>query len=317
MRVAVLDDVHGAYDRTAGIERLRARAHVRVFRSPIRDVDELRGYDAIVANRDLTTFDRHTLSRLPDLRILVQVGGRLDHIDLAAAHELSIVVTNPRQGFSVGTAELTFGLLIALMRRIAASDAAIRRGEWATGVCPVLHGKTLGIVGLGRVGRHVARIANAFGMHVLAASRHLTETDARGAGAQCRDLDDLVSGADVVTIHATLSPESRGLFDTRRLGLMKTTAFLVNTARGAIVDERALIDALTRGGIAGAALDVFDKEPLPVDHPLLVLPNVLLTPHSGWPTDEAYSRYADEAADVLLHHLDGLPVPSLPSGGTR
>jgi phosphoglycerate dehydrogenase-like enzyme len=173
----------------------------------------------------------------------------------------------------------------------------------------VLHGKTLGIVGFGHVGRHVARIGAALEMRVVAWGPRLTAEAAAAAGVERLELDDLLRAADVVSIHATLAPESRGLLDARRLALMKPTAYLINTARGPIVDEQALVVALAAGRIAGAGLDVFDQEPLPAGHPLTALPNVVLTPHLGWPTDEAYARFADAAADVLLAFLDGRPIP--------
>jgi phosphoglycerate dehydrogenase-like enzyme len=195
------------------------------------------------------------------------------------------------------------------MRRIAHEDAAVRRGEWRTPSTPVLHGKTLGIVGLGRVGRHAARLGNAFGMRVLGWSPRLTDAAAAAAGAQRCELDALLATADVVSIHASLTPTSRGLLDARRLALMKPSAYLVNTARGPIVDERALVAALERRQLAGAGLDVFDEEPLSADHPLTRLPNVVLTPHLGWPTDDGYERFASSACEVLLAYLDGLEVP--------
>ena len=179
----------------------------------------------------------------------------------------------------------------------------MKGGDWPRPLTAVLHGKTLGIVGLGHVGRHVARIAAALEMRVVAWGPRLTPEIAAAAGVERLELDDLLRTADVVSIHATLAPESRGLLDARRLALMKPTAYLINTARGPIVDERALAAALAAG------LDVFDQEPLPAGHALTTLPNVVLTPHLGWPTDEAYARFADAAADVLLAFLDGRPVP--------
>ena len=192
------------------------------------------------------------------------------------------------------------------MRQIPASDAALRRGEWPAPSTPVLHGKTLGVVGLGRIGRHVARLGKAFGMRVAGWGRTLTDEAAARVGVERRELDDLVGEADVVTIHVSLSPSSRGLLDARRIALMKPTAFLVNTARGPIVDEAALVDALAAGRIAGAGLDVFDREPLPPGHPLTTLGNVVLTPHIGWPTDDGYRRFATAACDRAAR-LPGRP----------
>jgi phosphoglycerate dehydrogenase-like enzyme len=309
MRVAILDDIHSAYEGTPGLTRLRARADVTIFTKPFGDPSALAGFDALVANRERTRFTRELLALLPDLRIIAQTGNHAYHIDLAAAAERGVIVGKATAGFSTGAAELAIGLAIALMRHIPSVSAAVARGEWPTPMTRVLHGKTLGIVGLGKVGAHVAKIACAFGMRVLAWGPHLTAERAGAAGAETSALDDLLAASDVVSIHATLSPESRGLIDARRLSLMKPSAVLVNTARGPIVVEDALIEALRRGAIAGAGLDVFDREPLPPGHPLTGLSNVILTPHIGWPTDEAYAGFAEAAATVLIDYLDGRDVP--------
>jgi phosphoglycerate dehydrogenase-like enzyme len=309
MRVAILDDIHHAYERTDGVRRLRERAEVRIFTAPFGDPAALRGFDALVANRERTRFTRALLAQLPDVRIIAQTGGHAYHIDLAAAQQQGIVVAKAAGGFSTGAAELAIGLAIALMRGIPAADTAVKSGAWPATLGVELHDKTMGIVGFGHVGRHIARIAVAFGMRVLASSPRLTEESATSAGIESRALDDLLRDSDVVSVHAALTPQTRGLIDARRLGLMKPTAYLINTARGPIIDEAALIEALAQRRIAGAALDVFDTEPLPAGHPLSRLPNVILTPHLGWPTDHRYAQFADAAADVLLAHLDGRDVP--------
>jgi phosphoglycerate dehydrogenase-like enzyme len=308
VRVAILDDIHRAWEDTVGVRRLRERADVHIFTAPFGDPSALHGFDALIANRERTHFTRELLQKLSGVRIIVQTGNHANHIDLPAARACGIVVARASAGYSIGAAELAIGLAIAAMRRIPANDAAIRRGEWVTPSTPVLHGKTLGIIGLGRVGQHVARLANAFGMRVLGWSPQLTDMAALAAGAERRELDDLLREADVVSIHASLTPTSRGLLDVRRLGLMKRSAYLVNTARGPIVDEEALITALAEKDIAGAGLDVFDQEPLPAGHALTTLPNVVLLPHLGWPTDEGYLRFADSASRVLLDYLDGRPI---------
>jgi len=309
MRVAILDDIHKAYEGTDGVRRLRERAEVRIFTEPFGDARALRGFDALIANRERTRFDRTLLQQLSDLRIIAQTGNHAYHIDVDAAEERGIIVAKATGGFSIGAAELAVGFAIALMRQIPAADQALKRGAWGTPMTPVLHGKALGIVGLGHVGRHVAKIAGAFEMRVLAWSPRLSQEMAASAGAERCELDDLLVRSDVVSIHATLAPESRGLIDARRLGLMKPTAYLINTARGPIVDESALLAALVEGRIAGAGLDVFDQEPLPAGHKLTKLTNVILTPHLGWPTDEAYADFANAAADALLAYLDGREVP--------
>lgn len=309
MRVAVLDDIHEAWERSEGVRRLRERAEVRVYTAPFGDPAALRGYDALIANRERTRFTRALLEALPDVRIIAQTGNHAYHIDLAAAEARGIVVGKASGGFSYGAAELAFALAMAAMRRIPEADAAMKRGEWPRPMTRVLHGKTLGIVGLGRIGRHVAKVAAAFGMRVAAWSPRLTDEVAQAAGARRLELDDLLRAADVVSIHLTLAPATRGLIDARRLALMKPTAYLINTARGPIVDEAALVATLREGRIAGAGLDVFDAEPLPSGHALASLRNVVLTPHLGWPTDEAYADFANAAADVLLAFLDGRDVP--------
>ncbi len=309
MRVAILDDIHEAYEATAGIRRLRERAEVKIFTRPFGEPAALRGFDALVPNRERTRFSRELMEHLPDLRIIAQTGNHAYHIDLAAAQERGIVVAKASGGFSTGAAELAIGLAIAVMRHIPGTDAAVRAGQWPTPLGCELHAKTLGIVGLGHVGRHVAKIANAFGMRVLAWSRRPDPAAAAALGVEPVELDDLLRASDVVSVHATLAPQTRGLIDERRLRLMKPTAYLINTARGAIVDEAALATALSKGWIAGAGLDVFEQEPLPAGHPFTSLRNVVLTPHLGWPTDQKYEDFAQAAADVLIAHMDGRPVP--------
>ena len=310
MRIAILDDIHRVWEDTDGVRRLRERADVEVFTSPFGDPARLRGFAALIANRERTKFTRELFDELTDLRVLVQTGNHANHIDFAAAHDRGIVIAQASAGYSIGAAELALALATAIMRQIPATDAAVRRGEWPTPSTPVMHGKTMGIVGVGRVGQHVARIANAFGMRVLGWSRRLTDIAAAEAGVERRELDDLLRESDVVSIHVSLAPTSRGLIDARRIGLMKPTAFLINTARGPIVDEAALVTALADKRIAGAGLDVFDTEPLPAGHPLTKLPNVVLTPHIGWPTDHGYQRFAAAACDVLLAYMDGREFPT-------
>ena len=309
LRVAVLDDIHSAWDSTGGMRRLRERAEVTIFTTPLGDPARLRDFGALIANRERTRFTRELLRRLSGVKVIAQTGNHASHIDFAAAREFGITVAKASGGYSVGTAELAIGLALAVMRRLPAGDAAIRRGEWPSATTPILQGKTLGIIGLGRLGQHVARLAAAFGMRVLAWSPNLTPARAADAGAEYRELDALCTESDVLTIHASLNASSRGLVDARRLALLKPSAYLINTARGPIVDEAALVDALAHRRIAGAGLDVFDTEPLPAGHPLTTLPNVVLSAHIGWPTDDGYERFAADACDVLLAFMNGGTVP--------
>jgi len=313
MRVAILDDIHDAWASTEGVRRLRERAgeplEIRIFTAPFGDPSALEGFEVLIANRERTRFSRELLGQLTDARLIVQTGTHANHIDFAAARDRGITVARASAGGSIGAAELAIGLAMAVMRRIPANDAAIRRGEWFTPSTPVLHGKILGLVGFGQVGRQVAGFGRAFGMRVLAWSPRLTEAAAAEAGAERREIDQLLAESDVVSIHASLSNASRGLIDARRLSLMKPSAYLINTARGPIVEEEALVAALGAGRLAGAGLDVFDVEPLPSDHPLTRLKNVVLQPHIGYPTDDGYRRFADAAARVLLDWLEGRDVP--------
>lgn len=314
MRVAILDDIHDAYEHTEGVRRLRQSAEVRIFRTPFGPPEALKGFDALVANRERTRFSRDLLERLPDLRIVAQTGNHAYHIDLAAAKELGIVIGKASGGFCTGAGELTIGLAIALMRHIPSASAAVRSGEWPSPMGCELHGKTMGIVGLGHVGRHVAKIAQALGMRVVSWSRRPDPAATASLGIEPVELDHLLRISDVVSVHATLAPETRSLLNSERLALMKQTAYLINTARGPIVEESALIAALSTRRIAGAALDVFDREPLPKEHPLTKLSNVILTPHLGWPTDKMYEQFAQAATEVLFAHSEGRDFPRFVDG---
>lgn len=309
LRVAILDDIHEAWEHTDGVRRLSRRADVAIFTEPFGDAAALRGYEALIANRERTRFHRDLLEALPDVRIIVQTGNHAAHVDFAAARERGIIVAQASGGYSIGAAELAIGLTLAAMRRIAALDASLRRGEWHGPSTPVLYGKTFGVVGFGRVGGHAARLAEAFGANVLATGRRASAARAAAANVEYRELDALLARADIVSIHASLSPKTRGLIDGRAIALMKPTAYLINTARGPILDEAALIAALDERRIAGAGLDVFETEPLPADHAFTRLDNVVLTPHIGWPTDDGYQRFAAAACDALFAYLDGGEVP--------
>lgn len=308
MRLAIIDDFHDAYRHTTGFARLGARAQVDVF---VAHPPEWAGYDVVLANRERTKFTSGLLGELSaaGIKLIIQTGGHANHIDLPAAQESGVVIAKASGGSSSGAAELAIGLMIAVMRQVVSCDAAVRRGEWPAPLGLQLRGKTLGIVGLGGVGKQVAAIARVCGMNILAWSPRLTAERASADGCQLRELDDLLREADVVSIHAALNASSRGLIDSRRLELMKPTAFLINTARGAIVDQVALARMLASNRIAGAGLDVFDPEPLPADHPFRGLPNVVLTPHIGYPTDVGYERFSTAAADVLEAYIDGRDFP--------
>lgn len=307
MRVTVLDDYQHAFEATAAIRRLREKAEVRILTerlpSPAAVAEALRGSRAIIPVRERTRFTAELLHTLPGLELISQTGNHVYHVDMEAATRQGIVVSLAPGGNS--TTELAIGLMLAVMRRIPQSDRAMRRGEWPLVLGYVLKDKTLGILGLGRIGTEVAAIARAFGMKVIAWGPTLTAERAAKAAVTCMPLDDVLKTADVVSIHLALSDQSRNLLTEARLRLMKRSAYLVNTARGAIIDETALVKVLKENAIAGAALDVFVEEPLPQNHPLIELDNVVLAPHLGWPTDLSFEHFAGNAVDNILDYMDG------------
>ena len=307
MKVTVLDDYQRAFDGSPAVERLRQKAQVEIctekFASEEALIRALKGSQAIIPIRERTRFSAPLLKALSDLEIIAQTGNHAYHIDIAAATEAGIVVTMAPAG--VGVTELTIGLMIAAMRRIPQSDQAMRRGEWPLVLGYVLRGKTLGILGLGKVGSEVARIAQAFGMKVLAWGPTLTQERAEKSDATYMSLEEVLKNSDVVSVHLKLSDQSKRLLDETKLRLMKKTAYFINTARGAIVDESALVKVLEDKAIAGAALDVFVEEPLPASSPLLGLDNVVLAPHLGWPTDAGFQGFAENAVENILNYMDG------------
>jgi phosphoglycerate dehydrogenase-like enzyme len=309
MRIAFIDDFDEAYEGTPGLDRLREFAAVEVFTRPVAHPSDLRGFDGLVATRERTHFTAELFDQLPDLKIIAQTGNHAYHIDLSAAEERGIVVAKAIGGFCTAAGELTFGLMMAVMRHIPTVDAAMKAGQWTAPLGQTLRGKSLGIVGFGNIGAYVAEIAKAFRMDVLAWSNSLTDERAAAAGVQRCELDELLSKADIVSIHATLSERSRGLIDRRRINLLKPGAYVINTARGAIIDETALYEALWKKRLAGAGLDVFENEPLRADHPLRQLPNVVLTSHIGWPTDEMYAKFTESACGIFDAFMNGGEIP--------
>jgi phosphoglycerate dehydrogenase-like enzyme len=310
MRAAVLDDYQrvarefASWDSLDGVE-------VTVFHDHLHDEDDvaerLAPFEIVVAMRERTPFPRSLLERLPNLKLLVTTGARNASIDVAAASEHGVTVCGT--GYvSPPTAELTWALILSLVRNVPTEDRLIRTGSWQRTVGADLAGSTLGIVGLGRLGQRVARVARAFEMDVVAWSQNLTAERAQETGAERVEKDELFRRADVVTIHVVLSDRSRGLVGAHELGLMKPTAYLVNTSRGPLVDEAALLDALHSGRIAGAGLDVFSTEPLPLDSPLLSAPRTVLTPHIGYVTRGTYEIFYGDAVEDIAQWLKGEPV---------
>lgn len=311
IQVAVLDDYQEVAHALAPWQQLAPEAEVTFFHDHllvdgvVRDL--LAGYEVVVAMRERTPFDAKRLASLRDLKLLVTTGMGNASIDMAAARELGITVCGTAS-LPSPTAELTWGLIIAMQRNLLEEDVRIREGGWQRTIGPELAGRTLGILGLGNLGRRMARIARAFEMRVIAWSENLTAEAAAAAGAQAVARDELFERADVLTIHTRLSDRTRGLVGARELGLMKPTAYLVNTSRGPIVDEDALLAALHEGAIAGAALDVYAKEPLPRDHPLREAPRTLLTPHLGYVTTGTYEVMYRDAVEDIAAWMRGEPV---------
>jgi phosphoglycerate dehydrogenase-like enzyme len=314
-RVAILDDYQGVALRMADWSPLAPRCQVQVFRDHLDDiealVERLRDFEIITCMRERTPFPRALLARLPHLRLLVTTGMRNAAIDLAAATDLGILVCGTAGGPEAPPAELTWGLILALVRHIPAEDAAVRAGHWGIAMGMSLENKVLGILGLGRLGSRVARVGVAFGMSVIAWSQNLTAERAAQSGARLVSKDELFRRADILSIHVQLSDRTRGLVGAQELRSMKPTAYLINTARGPIVDEAALIEALQTGVIAGAGLDVFDQEPLPPGHPLTKLDNTLLVPHIGYVTTEQYQVRYRETVENVVGYLEGVPLRAL------
>ena len=307
MKVAVLDDYQNVALRLADWSAVRRHAEITVFNDHLDDpaavVDRLRPFDALCVMRERTPLTRQIIELLPRLKLIASTGPRNASIDMHAATEHGILVT--ATGYdSTPTIEFTWSVILASMRRIDREAASLRAGGWQTGLGLNLRGKSLGVVGLGNIGREVARIGLAFGMKVIAWSQNLTEEKASAAGATLVDKQTLFREADVVTVHLVLSSRTRGVVGAPEFALMKPTARLINSSRGPIVDQAALIKALQARTIAGAAVDVFDTEPLPADHAFRTLDNVLATPHIGYVTEELYRTFYGDAAASIAAWLE-------------
>jgi phosphoglycerate dehydrogenase-like enzyme len=311
MKFAILDDFQGAAASLSCMDTLRACGELLVFRkaipSPAGLIDALKDVHILIPIRERTQLTSSVLEALPSLEMISQTGGNTPHLDLEAATRRGIIVcTSPGAGQS--TAELTFALMLAVMRRIPQEHQAMRAGHWQTSQGVGLQGKILGIIGLGRIGSRVAHMAQAFGMRVLATGFTLTAERAMAHGVRMASLEDLLARSDVVSVHLRLSERSDKLIGRQELRLMKPTAYLINTARGPIVDEAALIDALRHRRIAGAGLDVFTQEPIDPNNPLLQLDNVVCTPHIGFVTQESYEQMLGGAVENIMNYLEGNPT---------
>ena len=309
VKIAILDDYQGVSLEFADWDQLDAE--IEVFTDHIADPDELvrrlAGFPVVVAMRERTRFTADVLRRLPDLKLLVTTGPRNAAIDVAAAERQGIVVSGTGY-FGAPTVELTWALILAAARNLPVQERAMRDGGWQHTVGTGLHRKTLGLLGLGNLGSKVARIGQAFGMDTIAWSQNLTPERAAEHGVTAVPKEELFARADVLSVHLVLSGRTTGLVGRAELAAMKPSAILVNTSRGPIIDQDALLDTLRRGAIRCAALDVYDVEPLPADHPLRTLPNTVLTPHIGYVTRELYEVFYRDAVEDIAAFQAGQPI---------
>jgi phosphoglycerate dehydrogenase-like enzyme len=316
-RVAILDDYAGMALDLADWSTVQNLSEVTVFNRHLAEAeaaDALRPFDVICTVRERMALPRTLIERLPNLKLITIIGKSLPNLDMAAASDCGVLVAHsnfasPRySAVRDATPELAWGLMIATVRNLPEAHRRMRDGGWQTTVGMTLSGKTLGLLGLGRVGRRMTEYAKVFGMQVIAWSQNLTDEAAAAAGARRVDKATLFEESDVVSIHLVLSERTRGLVAEPELALMKPHAYLINTSRGPIVDEAALLAALTNGSIAGAGLDVYDAEPPAPDHPLRSLPNVTLSPHLGYVTREMLAAFYSDSAEAVLAWLNGTPI---------
>jgi len=312
LKGAILDDYQNVALQLADWASLAKDISFKVFTEKLygRDkvVQALQGCAVVCLMRERTPFGKDVIDALPDLKLIVTSGARNAAIDIAAAAARGIPVCGT-ESLGPPTAELTFALMLELARHAGAENARLKNGAaWQSTLGIDLYGKTLGIIGLGKLGKRVARIANALEMKVVAWSQNLTAEQAKEAGATLVSKEELLRTADFVTIHQQLSARTRGLIGANELALMKPTAFFINTSRGPIADEKAIEAALRARKIAGAAIDVYDEEPLPLDHPFRKLDNIVITPHLGYVTAENYKRFYGHMVEDIRAWLDGKPI---------
>ena len=315
VRAAILDDYQNVALKFANWSAIAKDVQVKVFNAPLGDdnavIKTLQGFAIVNMMRERTPFNRKVIEGLPDLKLLITTGARNNSIDLKACAEFGVTVCGTA-GFGNPTAAIAVGLMLELTRHIGFENARMKAGApWQVTVGHDLDGKTLGVLGLGKLGQRVAGVAKSLGMKVIAWSQNLTPEKAKESGTEYLSKEDLFRNADVISIHVVLSDRTRGLVRAKDLGLMKKTAYLINTSRGPIVEEKALIAALNSKSIAGAGLDVFDIEPLPTDHPFRKMDNVVLTPHLGYVSEENYRTFYSGVVEDIRAWLDGKPVRML------
>jgi phosphoglycerate dehydrogenase-like enzyme len=311
-KVAILDDFEKLADKVPAYDKLKARADITILRERLdssdKIVQKLRGFDALLLMRERTRFSDKEYSQLPNLKLIAQTGRTSAHLDLPAATQRGIAVSGTPSDSGAATKELTIGLILALLRRIPQVNLRMREEIWPAIAGNILEGKTVGVLGLGRIGGEVARIMKAFNTRVLAYSRTLTPEKAAKVGAECVSMEALLKESDIITLHVHFNEQTRGLIGEKELALMKRGALLVNTGRGPLVVEQAMIKALDSGHLGGVGLDVYDIEPLPMDHPLRRFDNAILMSHRGYATVEIMSERYEQAMNNILDYLDGKPL---------
>jgi D-3-phosphoglycerate dehydrogenase len=318
LRAAILDDYQNCALTLADWSSIAKDVEVKVFTKPIGDDDAviktLQGFAIVNMMRERTPFNRKVIEGLPELKLLITTGARNNSIDLKACAERGITVCGTG-GFGNPTTGIAIGLMLELTRRVGWENARMKAGEpWQVTLGQDVEGMTLGVLGLGKLGQRVANVAKALGMKVIAWSQNLTPEKAKEAGAEYVTKEELFARADVVSIHVILSDRSRGLVGAKEIGAMKKTAFIINTARGPIIDETALLTALKNKTIAGAGLDVFAVEPLPLDSPYRKLDNVVITPHLGYVSEQNYRKQYPDVVEDIRAWLDGKPVRVVTGG---
>ena len=312
-KVAILDDFEELADTVPAYQKLRERAEVAILRRRLaiseHIVAALRDFDAVLLMRERTSFSDKEYAQLPKLKLISQTGRTSKHLDLAQATQRGIAVSSTPPENGIVTTELTVGLILALLRKIPQVNLRMREEAWPAIVGNSLQGKTIGVFGFGRIGREVARIIKAFpNTRVLGYSRSLTAARAAEVGAECVAFESLLHESDIITVHINFNEQTRGAIDAKEFAMMKRGALLVNTARGPIVSEAAMIAALESGQLGGVGLDVYDMEPLPMDHPLRRFDNAILMSHRGYATVEVMSERYQQAIENILSYLDGKPL---------
>ena len=312
VRCAILDDYQNVVLKSADWSKIKGEVEFTVFTEhlggPDKVIAALQGFQIVVAMRERTGFPKRVIDALPDLKLLITTGMRNASIDTEAAKARGITVCGT-SSFGSPTSGIAIGLMLELTRHVGYENTRLHAGAtWQTTIGPDLEGMTLGIVGLGKLGTRTAAIAKAFGMKVIAWSQNLTPEKCQEAGVAYAGKVDLFRQSDFITLHVVLSPRTRGLVGAKELGLMKPTAYIINTSRGPIIEEASLLAALRDRKIAGAGLDTFDVEPLPLDHPLRKLDNAVITPHLGYVSEQNYRHYFAGVAEDIRGFLDGKPV---------